>query len=73
MGADAMCSASVHTALLSTISTSAVANPMKPPSNAPTVVVPRHSTDITSTGKLQLAATENASPTMNATFSFSNR
>ena len=61
-----------HTALLSTTMATAVTSPSEPPTTAPLVVVPRHMMDISRTGKLQLAATAKARPTMKATFCFSN-
>ena len=67
-----MWNVSTQTALLSTIIATADNSPRKPPIKAPVVVVPRHRIDISSTGKLQLAATEKARPTMKATFWFSN-
>ena len=51
--------------------TTALISPRRPPIRAPRVVVPFQSTDISRTGKLQLAATAKARPTMNATFWFS--
>src|SRR5271157_4971483 len=47
--------------------------PTKPPMKAPRVVRPSHSMESSSTGKLALAATANARPTIKATFTFSNK
>ena len=46
-------------------------SPSSPPMNTPRVVVPLQKTDMTSAGKLQLAAIAKARPTMKATFWFS--
>ena len=54
-------------------STTADMRPRPPPSTAPRVVIPPQKIDIASTGKLALAATAATSPTMNATFTCSNR
>ncbi len=58
---------------LKMVSTTAQIRPAKPPTKAPRVVSPFHSIDSSSTGKLALAATAKAKPTMNATLIFSNR
>ncbi len=55
------------------ISTTAVTKPTTPPITAPRVVKPFQNIERTSTGKFAQQATENAKPTMNATFCFSNK
>src|SRR5690606_25119373 len=72
-GVSEMPKVSTHTALDSTIKVTAVTRPATPPITAPRVVKPFQNMDNTSTGKLAHAATENARPTMKATFCFSNR
>ena len=57
---------------LTIVSTTALIRPTKPPMKAPRVVRPFHSIDSSSTGKLALAATAKARPTMKATLTFSN-
>ena len=57
---------------LTIVSTTALIRPTKPPMKAPRVVRPFHSIDSSSTGKLALAATAKARPTMKATLIFSN-
>ncbi len=54
------------------VSTNAVTSPIVPPQTTPLVVQPRHSTLITSTGKLPDAARAKARLTMKATFCVSN-
>ena len=58
---------------LKIVSTTALIRPTNPPMKAPRVVSPFHSMDSNRTGKLALAATAKARPTMKATFTFSNR
>ncbi len=53
------------------VSTSAVIRPSAPPNSAPRVLSPFQYMERNSTGKLQLAAMENARPTMKAMFCFS--
>src|SRR5690606_33452038 len=61
-----------HTEGDSTVSSTAVSRPRKPPMVAPRVVQFFHSTDMNSTGKLAEAAIAKASDTMKAMFCFSN-
>src|SRR5699024_7486945 len=63
---------STHTVELNTTHTVADTKPRKPPMVAPRVVQPRQEIDNTNTGKLELAAIAKASPTIKATFWFSN-
>ena len=57
-----------HTVSLRMTIATAEASPTKPPMNVPSVVAPFQNIVEIKTGKLQLAAIANASPTMNATF-----
>ncbi len=61
-----------HTAGETTVSATELTRPRKPPITAPLVVQPFHSTLISSTGKLALAAMAKARLTMKAMFCFSN-
>src|ERR1700682_6152315 len=61
-----------HTAGDRMTPTTALIRPRKPPIIAPRVVSPFQKIDMTSTGKLHDAAMAKASPTMKATFWFSN-
>ena len=63
---------STQTALDKIMRVTAVTRPATPPMTAPRVVKPFQNIESTSTGKFAHAATENAKPTMKATFCFSN-
>ncbi|MNC63305.1 hypothetical protein D3C75_1134200 [compost metagenome] len=73
IGVSEIFNVSTQTALDKIIKVTAVTRPTTPPTTAPRVVKPFQNIERTNTGKFAHAATENAKPTMKATFCFSNK